>query len=1353
MNPPNFFRRGIVFLFLMITSILVSQVNTGGSATTSNHQKQIIGYITNWDAWKSEKAGLPSQGAFTHLNIDYAKYTILNYSFFGVARDGSLHSGDYRNKQIYQDGVSQEPSDLFFTDIYSSWDMHILFGEIEPLQFINEDAKRRAEAQGFEVELNSNTWNHPTWGLSGTLPLPLHKEDGAPGLLELAHQKGVKVMASIGGWSMCKHFPEMAADPVKRARFIEDCKKLIAVGFDGIDLDWEYPGPFSGMNFTGSQEDFANFENLVDEIRAAIGPDKLITSAMAADPRKLEGFNWSKLSSSMDYFNMMTYDYNGGWSNKTGHNAPVYPYSNAEVSFFNWKATLDKLVELNVPRSKICFGAPFYGRGVVTTGNADLNASTVKRSENIQPDGPIQTASDFTNWPKEVYDGTPNYHFIKQKALTPNSGWVRKWDNEAKVPYLTKGNFFLSYDDEESIGIKAQFINDNNLGGTIIWTVYGDLEISGSVTSFGTKLKRWSNVKSPLVNKINEVFANGGTGGNNAPSVSISSPNNNTVFNLGEIINISANASDVDGTISKVEFYNGTIKLGEDNSSPYEYNWQNVSEGTYTITVIATDNENAKTTSSPISITVSDGDTINECQGIPEWLASNVYNGGDNVVYNNVNYQAKWWTQNQTPDTHTGSGQPWEKIKDCGGSGTGNQSPSVAITSPNNNSSFEVNSTITINVEASDVDGTISKVEFFSGNNKLGEVASTPYTFSINNISEGTYSLTAVAIDDDGAKTTSQAVSILVSSGNSGGCNGIPQYIVGTSYGKDQEVENGGEKFKCNIPGWCSSNAAWAYEPGVGAHWQDAWSKTGDCNGGNGTSPEVSITAPLNGTTYNENSSITINASATDDGTIALVEFFNGSVKLGEDTTSPYSYTISNAQDSSYLLTAVATDNDNNKTTSSEVLIRKNTGDTGGDIPRKILVGYWHNFNNGSTIPKLREVSTDWDVICIAFAEPKVGSTADMQFDPYEIYGGNQQEFIDDVALVKARGQKVLISIGGANARVELNNQTEKSEFINSMTNIINTYGFDGLDIDLEGSSLSLNNGDTDFRNPTTPKIINLIDATKQIITNIGSNSFVLSMAPETAYVQGAYSTYSGVFGAYLPVIHALRNEMDYIHVQHYNTGSMFGADGNIYQPATADFHVAMAEMLITGFKVAQTGLTFPGLNPNQVAIGLPSTTQAAGSGYTSEAVVQQALDYLIKGVSYSGRTYTTSSTYPDFRGIMTWSINWDLVNNSNFSSSHRFYLDNLNQSSRTTNLMDSNLKTYPNPVRDFMTIDLSNFQNNDASTLRIYDSRGNVILKSKLNQGKKLNRLDATSLKNGLYFFTISNTTNSYSGKFIKVK
>ena len=1451
----------LLLTLMCISSISFAQVNTGGKATTADHQKQIIGYITNWDAWKDSKAGVPGAGALTHLNIDYSKYTILNYSFFGVANDGSLHSGDHRNKKIHEQGVTQAPADLFYTDIYSSWDLHLLFGELEYVNYVNEDIKTRAEAQGFQVEVGASTWTHPVWGLSGGLPLPLKVENGAPGLLELAHQKGVKVMASIGGWSMCKHFPEMAADPVKKAKFIEDCKKLINIGFDGIDLDWEYPGPYSGMNFTGTQADFVNFENLVAEIRAAIGPDKLITSAMSADPRKLEGFNWSKLASNMDYFNMMTYDFNGGWSNKAGHNAPVYPYTGAEVDFFNWQTTLNKLVELGVPKKQICFGAPFYGRGVITEGTADLNAKTVKRAETVQPDGPIQTAADYTNWPKEVYDGTPNYFFIKQKALSPNSGWTRKWDDEAKVPYLVNGKYFLSYDDEESIGVKAQFINDNGLGGTIVWTVYGDLEFGGTATSFGRKLKRWSDVKSPLINKINEVFANGGSGGNIPPVVSITAPANNATFAEGATIAITANASDpdVDGSIIKVEFYNGSTKLGEDTTKPYEYSWANVAAGSYKLTAKATDNKNGSTTSAAVSITVkgdsnippvvnitapannatfeagasvvitanaSDedgtiakvefyngstklgedttkpyeyswanvakgnykltakatddkgvattsaeiaitvgGTVVDNCSAFPTWSATEVYTGGKDVKYNNVHYRAKWWTQNENPE----KGGVWEKIGPCGGTGGGDSTPpTVSITAPANNATFTEGTTVTIKANASPgKDRSIAKVEFYNGTALLGEDTTAPYEYSWANVVVGNYTITAKATDNQAASATSAAITVKITKKDGGGdgngnCNGIPQYVAGTSYGLNAEVQNEGDKFKCNVPGWCSSNAAWAYAPGTGAHWQDAWSKTGKCGSGTGgTSPKVSITSPSNGSTYTAGSSIVINATATDDGTVSKVEFYNGSSKLGEDTTSPYSYTISNAQSASYSLTAVATDNDNNQTTSEVVTVRKKVDGGNNNLPSKILVGYWHNFDNGSTTPKLSEVSRDWDVICIAFAEPKGGSSSDMQFSPYEIYGGNTQAFIDDVATVRSRGQKVLISIGGANAKVELTNESEKNEFISSMTNIINTYGFDGLDIDLEGNSLALSSGDTDFRNPTTPKIKNLIAATKSIRANVGADRFILSMAPETAYVQGAYGNYSGIFGAYLPVVHALREEMNYIHVQHYNTGSMNGSDGKIYQPATADFHVAMAEMLITGFPVAQTGHTFPGLRADQVAIGLPASTKAAGSGYTSEAVVQQALDYLMKGISYPNRKYTTSATYPNFRGLMTWSINWDLDRNSGFSSSHRAYLDGVSSRSALADNSDSVAKVFPNPLSGNVinvaynnTNTASKSASSDYFRFQIFNTSGVEVYNfqsDSLPKGDNAQSFDIGDLQSGMYFYTISVSKNKTTGKFIK--
>jgi chitinase len=333
---------------------------------------------------------------------------------------------------------------------------------------------------------------------------------------------------------------------------------------------------------------------------------------------------------------------------------------------------------------------------------------------------------------------------------------------------------------------------------------------------------------------------------------------------------------------------------------------------------------------------------------------------------------------------------------------------------------------------------------------------------------------------------------------------------------------------------------------------------------------------------------------------------------------------------------------------------------SGQPIPDKVIVGYWHNWGYSPNSILLPDITDAFDVINIAFATPSEPFGSTMQFTPDPGIYPNVDNFMADIALLQEQGKKVIISIGGANDPVSLLSADDVDNFVSSMSSIIATYGFDGIDIDLEGGSVSLDAGDNDFRFPTTLRIVNMIDALTQLTDQIPS--LLLTTAPETAYVQGGYGTYVGIWGAYLPIIHALRDRWDIVQVQHYNTGSMYGLDGNLYDPATADFHVAMAEMLLAGFYVDAWGenIFFEPLMPEQVAIGLPASPNAAGTGYTTPSVVQDALTYLITGDSFGGAYQLTNPMgYYAFRGLMTWSINWDIDNNFEFSSNHRTYLDN----------------------------------------------------------------------------------------------
>ncbi|MCB2378518.1 Ig-like domain-containing protein [Hymenobacter sp. BT635] len=192
---------------------------------------------------------------------------------------------------------------------------------------------------------------------------------------------------------------------------------------------------------------------------------------------------------------------------------------------------------------------------------------------------------------------------------------------------------------------------------------------------------------------------------NTPPTVSLTAPAGGATFTAPASITVTATAADTDGTVAKVEFYNGATLLGTDTSSPYSYTWAGVAAGTYSLSAKATDNANATTTSAAVSVTVN---------------------------------------------------------------AAGNTPPTVSITAPANGATFTAPASVTITANAADANGTVSKVEFFQGTTKLGEDLTAPYSFSWSGVGAGTYSLTAKATDNAGAVTTSAAVSITVNGGTSG---------------------------------------------------------------------------------------------------------------------------------------------------------------------------------------------------------------------------------------------------------------------------------------------------------------------------------------------------------------------------------------------------------------------------------------------------------------------------------------------------------------------------------------------------------------------------------------------------------
>jgi len=454
------------------------------------------------------------------------------------------------------------------------------------------------------------------------------------------------------------------------------------------------------------------------------------------------------------------------------------------------------------------------------------------------------------------------------------------------------------------------------------------------------------------------------TPANQPPTVSLTAPANGATFTAPATVAISAAASDADGTIAGVDFFAGTTLVGTATASPYNFTWNNVAAGTYSLTAVARDDSGATTTSAAQTINV-----------------------------------------NSPP----------------------NQAPTVSLTAPANGASFTAPASITVSASASDADGTVSKVDFFAGTTLIGTDTTSPYSITWNNVGTGSYSLTAVATDNVGATTTSAARTITVT-GNTAppapwtaadigtpSQPGSTQHANGTfTMRSTGEVGGTADQFhfvyqpvtgdidirarvasieavqpwsKAGVmvretlaPGSimgmmfisASSGSAFHQRLSTGAarvsttgtavaapYWvrlerrgttltasQSAdgttWASIGTMTvpasaiyvglavaSGDAAllatgvldsvlvttptpnqAPTVSMTSPANGATFTAPASITVSATASDtDGAIARVDFFAGTTMIGSDTTSPYSIAWNNVPAGTYSMTAVATDN------------------------------------------------------------------------------------------------------------------------------------------------------------------------------------------------------------------------------------------------------------------------------------------------------------------------------------------------------------------------------------------------------------------------------------------------------------
>ncbi|KAB0790753.1 hypothetical protein PPYR_15658 [Photinus pyralis] len=271
-------------------------------------------------------------------------------------------------------------------------------------------------------------------------------------------KSGVKTIVAIGGWNEgSEKYSLMASTAASRMEFARSVLKFLQKhGFDGIDIDWEFPSTRGGQ-----PQDQSTFSKLLSALSTTIRPHGFSLSvAVSANPRTVEtGYDVPTISSLVDFISIMSYDYHGAFDDITGHNAPLFGRPDDEDKTFNVNYGVRFWLAKGAPASKLVMGFPLYGRAItLKDGNNGVGAAVR---------GPGEPGK---------YSGEPGAIYYREICeMTKNDkDWDIRWDSTSIVPYMTKGDQWITYDNTASLKYKAIYAQKLGLAGAMVWSMESD---------------------------------------------------------------------------------------------------------------------------------------------------------------------------------------------------------------------------------------------------------------------------------------------------------------------------------------------------------------------------------------------------------------------------------------------------------------------------------------------------------------------------------------------------------------------------------------------------------------------------------------------------------------------------------------------------------------------------------------------------------------------------------------------------------------------------------------------------------------------------------------------------------------